>query len=892
MSRAGWSKRAQPGLGKLGMPGLGGDTPLSLPLFALLLLVVIWGATLHFIDQQRDAAVRAVNASLGELLDTYEAQVARNLGAIEQTLKTVAYAVKLHGTEHAIGALQQEDLLPSGLIFAVSIADASGRIVARNPPTGADTVRAQAYFAHHLGSPSEAPFVSESIHPTEREAWQLHFTRRLNDADGGFVGVAIVDVDPAYFATGYERSRQGELGMLALFGETGDVLAMRVGERQFAAIATPLPASGSGHAAPSPWDGVWRFSATRALPRLRLNVVVGLAEREQLAAFETRRTASLWEAAVISALLLGAVGLYWLWTRQGAKTRRSIRLAQQTYAAASQNNQDAFLVLHSVRDDAGAIVDFQVSEANPQAEKMTGMSRHDLLRQRLSVWMPNCAANGFLHKLAHAATSGGVHEAEIENLLPELHGAWLHEQLVGVEGGVVAIVRDVSARKAAEAKMLHMAQHDTLTGMPNRSLLNFRLARAIAHADRRHSAVLVAFIDLDNFKMVNDGLGNNAGDELLAAIAMRMGQCLRRQDTLGRFGGDEFVLVLPAHRGDLAPCIALLERISAVVCSSVEINGHALQVSCSIGAALYPRDGASADTLLVRADAAMYSAKEAGKNNIRFYTQQMGARDENKLALVEELRGALQDDQLRVVYQPKFEVGTGRMFGVEALLRWQHPLRGMVSPLDFIPLAEESGLIVPIGLWVLETACAQCVAWQDSGDAPITVSVNVSARQFDDPTLLADVARVLRATGLAPARLELEVTESLIMRDLKGAVDKMAQLKAMGIALSIDDFGTGYSSLSALKSFPISSLKIDQSFVRELATNVDDQAIAKAIIALAHQLQLRVIAEGVELQSQFEFLREHGCDEVQGYLFGRPSEPAVIAAALAAQAWLGEPTAR
>jgi diguanylate cyclase (GGDEF)-like protein len=877
-----WLKSPAGGHPRLTLLGLPSDIAVSLPLFALVLFIVIWGATLHFIRMERASAERAVSASLDDLADTYEAQVARNLGGIEQTLKTVNYAVKLKGIDGALKELQDEDLLPSAMIFSVNIADASGTVLARNRGDADVSVAQQWFFMQHRHDGADTVLVSTSAHPGTRGKTLVHFTRRLDDSAGNFIGVAMLDVDPVYFTSGYERSRQGEQGMLALFDGSGTILALRVGEHLSGNLKAPIPPS-SSIAAPSTWDGVARFTASRPLRRLRLTAVVGLGQSEQMAAFEARRSNSLWQAGGASVLLLALSGAVWLWSRQGAQTRRSIRLAQETYAAASESNQDAFFVLLNVRDTSGAIVDFRISAANRQAEVLTGMSRHDLQRKPLSAWMPDTYVNGTFDRLLKATSAGGVHESETQNMLPQLRGNWLHEQLVGVENGVVAIVRDVSERKAAEAKILHMAQHDALTGMPNRTLLGTRLAQAIRHADRRDSSVLVAFIDLDNFKMVNDGLGHSAGDELLAEIATRMRQCLRRQDTLGRFGGDEFVLILPVHRQRLEPCIALLERINAVVSRSVQIGQHALQVSCSIGVAMYPRDGDTADALLVRADVAMYSAKEAGKNQCRFYTQAMNASAENKLALVEFLRHALEQQQLRIVYQPKFDVRSGLMFGVEALLRWHHPQRGLISPLEFIPLAEESGAIVAIGRWVLQTACAQSAAWQQAGLPPLVMSVNVSPRQFDDPHLLQDVAGALSAAALAPRLLELEVTESLIMRDMTGAVDKMARLKAMGLLLSIDDFGTGYSSLSALKSFPITTLKIDKSFVHELASNVDDQAIARAIIALAHQLHLRVIAEGVETTAQFEFLRDNGCDEVQGYLFGKPSPPEVIAELLARQ---------
>jgi diguanylate cyclase (GGDEF)-like protein len=483
-------------------------------------------------------------------------------------------------------------------------------------------------------------------------------------------------------------------------------------------------------------------------------------------------------------------------------------------------------------------------------------------------------------RLVRITNEGGVHQEEAPNSMPQFHADWLAWQVVGVEGGAVAIVRDISERMRNEARIVHMAHHDTLTGLPNRSLIADRLQQAVLDAERTGQSVLVAFIDLDSFKLVNDTMGHNAGDELLKVVAGRMVDCVRRNDTVGRFGGDEFVLVLPHVDDNASALVPLLDKILAAVVEPIMLEGQKMQVSCSIGVSLYPRDGRDADTLMMHADMAMYRAKESGKNNCQFYTHEMNIGLEEKMTLMDGLRKALAGQQLRLAYQPKVDLATGRIFGVEALLRWQHPERGAVSPDQFIPLAEECGMILPIGEWVLREACSQARAWQDAGLEPISISVNVSPRQFDDSHLVRRVADALHESGLSPQWLELEVTESMVMRDVAQSVAKMRELEAMGIALSIDDFGTGYSSLAALKSFPISRLKIDKSFVRDLASSEDDQAIARAIISLSHQLHMRVIAEGVETEQQRSFLLQNGCDEVQGYLYGKPVAPQEIAAQL------------
>ncbi|MEB0182494.1 EAL domain-containing protein, partial [Pseudomonas sp. CCC3.2] len=425
-------------------------------------------------------------------------------------------------------------------------------------------------------------------------------------------------------------------------------------------------------------------------------------------------------------------------------------------------------------------------------------------------------------------------------------------------------------RKHTENRIRYMGDHDALTGLPNRLLLEDRLKQAIIYAQRFGRLVTVAFIDLDKFKLVNDSLGHSAGDELLKTVASRMVKSVRRTDTVVRLGGDEFVIILFDQPSDAEDITSVLQNIQESILQPIHLSGHTLHVTCSMGLATYPADGIDTDTLLRNADAAMYRSKEMGRNGYQFYTHEMNTRHQGKLALQDGLRNAIENEEFLLLYQPQIDLHTGQIIGVEALIRWQHPDLGIVSPIKFISQAEETGLIVPIGDWVIHSACLQAKAWQDAGLPPITMSVNISARQFIERDLIHRVEHALLESNLEPMYLELELTESLIMQDLQQAISKMEKLQAMGVRLSIDDFGTGYSSLAALKSFPIVRLKIDQSFIRDLPDNENDKAIATAVISLGHKLNLKVIAEGVETEAQQVFLRENGCDEMQGYLFSKP----------------------
>ncbi len=430
-------------------------------------------------------------------------------------------------------------------------------------------------------------------------------------------------------------------------------------------------------------------------------------------------------------------------------------------------------------------------------------------------------------------------------------------------------------RKQAEERVRHLAHFDGLTGLPNRSMFNQRAGHALAQARRNAEALAILFIDLDRFKNINDTLGHDAGDRVLEEAAERLRACLRESDTVGRLGGDEFV-VLIEELPDPAQVAIVAQKIIAAIARPFALEAQEVHITASIGISTFPDDSQSVEGLMKNADIAMYRAKEQGKNSYRFYSAQMNVHTLERLALESDLRKALERDEFLLHYQPKVDIGSGLIVGMEALLRWQRADGTLVPPAQFIPLAEETGLIVPIGEWVLKTACARNRAWHDLGLPRTRIAVNLSVRQFDKAGLLQDVARVLAETGLGADSLELEITESMVMRDPENTVSLLNELKAMRIRLSIDDFGTGYSSLAYLKRFPIDSVKIDRSFIQGLPDDGDDAAITQAIIAMAHSLRLKVIAEGVETAEQLGFLREHGCDEMQGYLFSRPLPEAGI----------------
>jgi diguanylate cyclase (GGDEF)-like protein/PAS domain S-box-containing protein len=472
----------------------------------------------------------------------------------------------------------------------------------------------------------------------------------------------------------------------------------------------------------------------------------------------------------------------------------------------------------------------------------------------------------------------------------ETYPKWLTISAVRGEHGQVVnfieIFSDISERKEREERVRHLAHHDFLTDLPNRVLLSDRIARAISMAHRTASQVAILFLDLDRFKNVNDSLGHSIGDKLLQEVAHRLRACIRASDTVSRLGGDEFVLLVPDVT-EPASVAVMAQKVLEAVARPYSIEGHELMSSPSIGIAVFPSDGEDVETLLRNADAAMYHAKESGRNNYQFFTPDMNTRATERLSMERSLRRALERGELRLYYQPQYEIASGRIVGMEALIRWEHPEQGLVSPARFMPFAEESGLILPIGEWVLQEACRQNRAWQDAGLKAVRVAVNISALQFRQAGFADTVRAAVERSGLQAHYLELEMTESVIMHDAERVTAALEALKQMGLELAIDDFGTGYSSLSYLKRFPIDKLKIDQSFVRDITTDRDDAAITSAIIALTRNLGLKTIAEGVETREQLEFLRTHGCNEVQGYLLSRPLEAGACAALLTAESPIG-----
>ncbi|HYR28711.1 MAG TPA: EAL domain-containing protein [Thermoanaerobaculia bacterium] len=561
-----------------------------------------------------------------------------------------------------------------------------------------------------------------------------------------------------------------------------------------------------------------------------------------------------------------------------------LAVANREQQALRDTNRFAHEIIHNAGE--GIVVydrELRYVIWNRFMEELTDLPPKEVLGKSAEELFPHIREQLVDEMLRRALGGETVSAPDIQFTIPQTgRRGWVsavyrpHSDANGKIVGVIGLIRDITQRKSAEQQIEYQAYHDALTGLANRRLFQEHLSLALALAQRRHSFVAVLFLDLDHFKIVNDSLGHSVGDALLKQVANRLRHAVREGDTVARVGGDEFTIVLQEiQRPDDAAAIA--KKVIRSIADPIEVNGHKLYVTTSIGVTVYPRDGEDAETLLKNADAAMYRAKGEGRNTYQMATSELSRTTQEQMLLESGLHQAMETGEFEVHYQPQIDLETMQLVGMEALLRWRHPERGLIGPMEFIGLAEERGMILVIGDWVLREACREAKRFHDRGLKTLRVSVNISARQFRDESLLWTVESALAEAGLDPRALELEITESVAMEDVELTRSTLAALRKSGVSIAIDDFGTGHSALSYLKRFPIDALKIDKSFIQDLPGGYADSAIVASVIQLANGLGIRVVAEGVETVEQIEFLREHACREVQGHYFSTAVPPTEIA---------------
>lgn len=852
------------------------------PVIAVVLLAVIWGTTASLIAVERASAARAITSSSLVIAEAYEAQVVRALREIDQTLKFVQFAHERGNGNVDLSGLKARGLLLADLLFVVTVTDSSGRVTASTRPTDRGVVADQDYF--QVSRERDTIAISRPQLGADRE-WKLHFSRRFASPDGSFAGAVIATVPAAYFVSGYEDARLGDKGVLALLGTDGVFRARRSGDRvYFDEWINYRKAANTGDGAPrlarNEWDGESRYTTVRELFEFPVAVVVGLSEGEQMAAVDGRARTYLLRATggslVLMLLLFGLAFLSWQLTRTRLQAGRVLQ--------AIESSVNAILITDINKPNT------PIEYANPAFEKMTGYSAEEAIGRDTKFLLGQDTDQPALQDIRLAIKEQREGHAVLRNFRKDGTPFWNDLTIAPVKNDkgevthFVEVMNDVTEAKNYEEALAHQANFDTLTGLANRNLLQDRLHQAIATARRDGSSVAAIFLDVDNFKVVNDNFGHRVGDELLQKIAARLTGIVRESDTVARLGGDEFVLVMHSESGELhaveSDITAMVDKVHAAVSLPMQMEGRPMRPTISIGVSLYPHDGNDADTLLRHADAAMYRAKELGRNRYQFFTAEVQERIQRRLELHTSLRLALDRGEFELHYQPQVGLKGGEIVATEALLRWRHPEKGLIAPAQFIAFAEETGLIIPIGTWVLNEACRQNKAWQDAGLPKIPIAVNMSAKQCEQEDVDLVVREALERSGLDPRYLELEITESLSMANPGESVPLMKRLKETGVTLSIDDFGTGFSNLSYLRRFPVDRLKIDLSFVREITTDPGSLAISEAIIQMSHSLNLQVIAEGVETQDQLDLLEARKCDMIQGYFFSPPLAHGALAALL------------
>lgn len=856
-------------------------TGVAIALFGLALIAAVWVMTRERIGYEHARVIQETTTDNENLTLKFEEQTIRTLKEIDRLLLFLQHEYRHHKPDRIrldMQELVEEGWTDLGTFKTVAIVDDKGRIaIPLQNASGLVDVADRPYFLEHRDHARAGLLIGKPAAKVPAgEQPSVELTRRINQPDGSFGGVVLVEAPSEYFTSVYNKADFGNQGFAMLVHRDGVVVARRVGDeisagqdmRESTLFKEVAKREKGSVVTVGRLDGVRRYMSYRTVRGFPLVAAIAAAPKEVLGEQQERQRVYLIAAALASVLIaLFGSGLLFALRRQYHATAIAVK-SEALYRATFE--QAAVGIAHvSLEGD--------YLKVNAKLCELTGYSESELLGQSFAiVGHPQDLklVNNMRERLLSGPSVEHVPEMEVRFIRKDgsLRWAVVAMALVrhpdGTPDYFLSMIQDAMARKLAQQQVVHQANHDNLTGLPNRILCQDRLAQALTRAKRNQSCVALLVAGLDRFQGVNDTLGHDAGDLMLKSAARRLTQCVRSGDTVARIGGDEFALVaLDLSRAEDARVMA--RKIINGLEAPFDLNGNETFVTASVGIATFPVDGEDGEALLRNADTAMFRAKDQGRNNYQFYTATMNERALEKLQLENGLRRALERNEFLLHYQPKADLTSGSISGFEALLRWQHPERGLVSPMEFIPVLEDTGLIVPVGEWVLKTVCEQISSWKEQGIRPVPVSVNVSARQFREENLDAFI-RCVDQTSVDPSLIKLELTESLLMKDVEATARILADLKAFGMQLSVDDFGTGYSSLAYLKRFPLDELKIDRAFIRDVTDNSDDAEITLAIINLAHSLKLSVVAEGVETKAQLDFLHMHGCDEIQGFYFARP----------------------
>lgn len=850
------------------------------PAACALLIAGLWfwaASTIHY--EQRELRDRAF-ANTAAQARTYADQIERNISQLDYIMQSLLFYRQKNG-----GALRLEEQVDAGLVpaaarISISVFDQYGMLVTSTlaEPKSRQGVASRAYFKAHATSPSKALAISNPMKSIVSERNVMILSRRIEDADGGFAGVLAIAVDPEFLVSFVDDTKLGRDDFVSIRNADGSFVAaksrngLRVNDPIFQNTSPVTePTGATVREAARYKDGKARIVAWHTVDGYPLVSIVGVSEGALQETYLPRyREIQL--IAGIGSLVLALIAAGCM-RHAALRVWRAhhMREVHESYRIATENARDGFYMLRPLYGPNREIVDFLIEDCNERGAMYRGMAREILIGKTLSAMLPTLFESHML-VACRQAMADGLYEDEIQ--LPQ-HGSrasqWLQRRLVRTSAGLAVTLRDITESRLHQEALEQMANADALTSLPNRYWLTSYLPAAVEQAREAGRLLAVMFVDLDDFKNINDTLGHAAGDELLKAAALRLNAVIRPEDRVARLGGDEFTIIVQAAqtREEVA---AVAERVIETLWQPFVLGGGKRQhvVHASVGVSVYPEDGADGEALLKHADIAMYAAKGAKKGSYRFFEPELERRLVTRLTREAELKLAIQNGELLLHYQPRVRSDSGELTSMEALVRWNHPVQGLMAPNEFIPLAEKTGLIVPLGMEVARMACAQLARWKRQGLPLVPVSINVSAQQIDAGDLAAILGGALQAHRLDARLLQVEITESATVAEDGAAMLQLAAIQEAGIRLYVDDFGTGYSCLAQLKRLDMDGLKIDRAFTSQLDNSPNDAALFRAIVSMAHALQMRVVAEGVETAAQLAAVQALACEEVQGYFVSRP----------------------
>ena len=849
------------------------------PLICIIFILIVWASYYSGIEQDKKLLRANAMKDVTSLSRAYAQYLTRTIEQIDQVSMHVKY-----DWEHSTRSLKLEEQRSQGLFIApqfelVAILDAKGKPVTSTVPIEKwqdSTLRGQFFF--HQNNNSSAMQIGLPVVINSSGKPVIQFTRRLETDDEEFDGIVVISVEPSYFSSFYDQQSLGKNGLLALVGNDGEVGAARLGDVipfgggkvfshdiQFKTAVGAAEFQGDAtfvdqHTRILGWVGLDAFSLT---------AVVGLNEQELFDSYvviwaQAKKTA----VTTTIALILFAIIASFLSTRLTWKKYQA-KQVRDTYRLATEATDEGFYMMNAIRDRHGNIIDFQVVDCNTRGALFFGLNRDELIGMNMSSLQGETYFK-ILMEIYIRAMETGFYEDEYElSELSPLNMAWARRRLARSGSGLAVTIQDISERKEAERELQRLATKDVLTGLYNRHWLLEYLPKALKKVNAAGHMLALLFIDLDGFKKVNDTHGHLAGDQLLKSVASRLQSVLRPSDNVVRLGGDEFLVLLEPVERESKPA-RVAERIGEAFRQPFWWEGQKHQIGASIGISIYPRDGDTTETLLKNADIAMYSVKATGKGHYQFFRPELYEKLKLRVEMEHALEKAIDEDQFVLYYQPRVNTATGKMTSMEALIRWVRPGHGLVSPAEFIPLAEANGMILRLGDIVMNKACAQIAAWKAQLLPVVPISINVSAKQFSAGSLPQKLADSLSKYGVASGLLEVEITESAMLGEDNAIIADLCAIRELGIELLVDDFGTGYSSLSQLQRLDMDVLKIDRVFTNELVNSRQGEIFFKAIVSMAHALNMTVVAEGVETVEQIDVLRRLQCDEIQGYYVSRP----------------------